>query len=573
MPVSTIYNPQKVLHTKDLVLSDGASHADEDDPELLSSWVRSRAAIGRPENIHVVPLVPTNALDPYLADMFHAPLSRVSDDLAGSGIGVLLADARGRILQRWSQDNYALTHLDQLGTVPGAVLSEDAVGTNGVGTVAKTGKPMQVRGEEHFASLYSHAVCTGAPVFHPISHKLIAVITLSSELFDRSSLLKPLVKSVTATLEQHLLDAERPSSRRVLAEFLKTTRMKGGPVLAFGGAGFVMQSSSAEHLTVADLETVERSLPEHYRNDRFVLELSSGNVEVQLRPVNEDDGYIVTLDSSRGTNSVSMGPARAQLVGRDAEWLTVQRDVSKHREMRRPLLIAGEPATGKTSLAVGLPHRQGGGIVINAAERHVLGSRKWLQRVADRLGASAPVVVRGIETLDSHCMDALAALINDEAGHGSILLTMSTDSPEHGEAMAARLGISSVWVPPLRQRFGDVPLLWRMFTQLLAPGAGLEPRADTLELLSAYAWPGNLRELRSIVEQMAMLGKRGTVLPSDLPENLRSSRSLSMIERVELEAIRRALVEAEGNRSRAAEILGLSRATVYRKMRAYRLTV
>jgi len=53
---------------------------------------------------------------------------------------------------------------------------------------------------------------------------------------------------------------------------------------------------------------------------------------------------------------------------------------------------------------------------------------------------------------------------------------------------------------------------------------------------------------------------------------IRSVRPLSMIERAELEAIRRALQEADGNRSRAAEILGLSRATIYRKMRAYRVS-
>ncbi|MBN9181250.1 MAG: transcriptional regulator, partial [Microbacterium sp.] len=91
-------------------------------------------------------------------------------------------------------------------------------------------------------------------------------------------------------------------------------------------------------------------------------------------------------------------------------------------------------------------------------------------------------------------------------------------------------------------------------------------------LLRGYSWPRNLKELRGVVEQMSIAGKRGPVLPGDLPDDMQGSRTLSMIERAELDAIRRALAEADGNRSKAAEILGLSRATVYRKMKAYRLT-
>jgi DNA-binding NtrC family response regulator len=64
----------------------------------------------------------------------------------------------------------------------------------------------------------------------------------------------------------------------------------------------------------------------------------------------------------------------------------------------------------------------------------------------------------------------------------------------------------------------------------------------------------------------------GSVTPSDLPPAMQSSKTLSMIERVELEAIRKALQEAKGNRVKAADILGISRATVYRKMKAYRIS-
>jgi transcriptional regulator of acetoin/glycerol metabolism len=543
-------------------------------PELLKSWQRSRAAIGVPANIRDVPLVDQAVLDAHLLDMFQAPLTRVSDDLDGTGMGLLLADSQGRILQRWSHDHVALAHLDRLGTVRGAVLAEDVVGTNGVGTVAATGRSVQISGVEHFADFYRDAVCTGAPVRHPVTGKLLAVVTISSKLSDRSGLLRPLINSVTMQLEQQVLEVEQPSARAMFNSFLETSRAHAVPVLAFGPQGLVMQSQRAARLSHADLVLIQQHCSGQRRSGRSTLDISSGTVELQINAL-EGGGAVVVLDRERRTSTTSIGPARPQLAGRSPEWLTVVNAASRHRETRRPLVIAGEPGTGKTSLALGLPFRAGPttqGAVIDAADRHVTGSRKWLQKLSDRLQASAPVVVRGIETLDPHTVDGLRSLIENRTGRGSVMLTLSAETAEHGAAVASRLGISSVWVPPRARAPAGRRRDHGAVAEQVAPGAGLELRPDALAVLSAYGWPGNLAELRSQAEQLWLSNKRGAVQAADLPAFLQGSRVLSRIERVELEAIRKALKEAEGNRSRAAEILGLSRATVYRKMKAYRLS-
>jgi len=100
--------------------------------ELLASWQRSQAAIGDPGNLHDVPHVPEALLDEHLLDMFGAPLNRFAEDLEGTGLALLLADSRGQILERWAEDRQAESHLDRVGTVRGAVLAENVVGTNGV---------------------------------------------------------------------------------------------------------------------------------------------------------------------------------------------------------------------------------------------------------------------------------------------------------------------------------------------------------------------------------------------------------------------------------------------------------
>lgn len=546
-------------------------------PDLMTSWQRSKAALGSPDKIRDVPQVGLELLDSHLLEMFQAPLARVSDELDGTGLGLLLADSEGRILQRWTHDHSAAAHLDTLGTVRGAVLSEAAVGTNGVGTVAATGRSVQITGNEHFAEFYRSAVCTGSPVRHPLTGRLLAVVTISSRITERAELLRPLTHSIATQLGQHVVDAERPAARSMLAAFLSASRVQSGPVVAFGPDGLLMQNQRAARLTAADLALLQRLCTEDARSGRVAVEFSSGLADIQLTRLDAGAGAVaVIVESERRVSQAGFGPLRPPLAGRSPEWLGIAQLVSRHRESRVPLLLAGEPGTGKTSLALGLPHRPGTAArtatVTDAAERHVLGAKRWLQRLSERLETGAPVIVRGIETLDASATSGMTSLIDSTAGRGAVLLTMAADSRADAETTATKLGYPVAWVPALRERTGDIGLLWRVLADHAAPAAHLEPTRDALTALEAHAWPGNLVELRNVIEQLVMSGRRGAIGAADLPMSIRGTRSLSMIERAELEAIQRALHEAGGNRSRAAEILGLSRATVYRKMKTYRLS-
>lgn len=138
--------------------------------------------------------------------------------------------------------------------------------------------------------------------------------------------------------------------------------------------------------------------------------------------------------------------------------------------------------------------------------------------------------------------------------------------------MATRLGVAMVWVPPLRERSSDIPALWNAFAAQRSPGLRLALGDDARRALEAAGWPGNLAELRTLVAQMVAEGSRGVVQLDQLPDSLRAHRSWSMIERTEMETIRRALQEAGGNRSKAAELLGVSRATIHRKLKTYNLS-
>lgn len=561
------------LHAQLLTASDAGQAVPT---ELLESWLRSESALGAPGNVRTVPRVDEDLLDNHLLEMFQAPMARAAEDLAGSGMGLLLADAQGRIVQRWSLDSATMNHLDRLGTVRGAVLAEDAVGTNGVGTAIASGKSVLIEGAEHFADVYHNALCTGAPVWHPITGKLLAAVTMSTKIGERSGLLLPLTNSLAAQLQQHVLDVAQPGSRAMLAAFLDASARHDGPVVAFGPDGLTMRSRRAGELTQTDVDLIGHLCAGLRHEARLTAELSVGTTAIDARVLDGRAGVVAALSPVTRSAAGHGRPSVDALVGQSKSWLTAAHHISRHVGARTALLVAGEAGSGKTSLALGRPYRPGvvhsDVAVVHTAQRAIVGEQVWLQQLADAVTTASRVVVRGVEHLDLSALAALRSLLDANDRRSSVLLTATAATHADAEATATKLGIAMVWVPALRERVGDLPALWNSFVAQRSPGLRLSVGNDALRALEAAGWPGNLAELRTLVEQQVARGTRGVVQLDDLPDSVRAHRSWSMIERTEMETIRRALQEAGGNRSKAAELLGVSRATIHRKLKTYNLS-
>lgn len=146
------------------------------------------------------------------------------------------------------------------------------------------------------------------------------------------------------------------------------------------------------------------------------------------------------------------------------------------------------------------------------------------------------------------------------------------------EDLFYRLYVVVIHLPPLRQRQGDIPLLLKHFLETFnrENGRSIEGFSpDALDQLTRYAWPGNVRELRNAVEQMVVLSRSERIGVRDLPSQIRESAaegpsvSAGTLEEIEKQAIRNALKATGGNRTRAAEQLGISRRTLHRKIAEY----
>jgi DNA-binding NtrC family response regulator len=147
-----------------------------------------------------------------------------------------------------------------------------------------------------------------------------------------------------------------------------------------------------------------------------------------------------------------------------------------------------------------------------------------------------------------------------------------------------RLNVIRLKVPPLCERSFDIPLLVEHFVNKATEAAKrptLDVSSEALAILTAYSWPGNVRELENAMERAVAFSRGPVITHDDLPERVRTSGSASAliarsveqnmtIREMEREYILEVLRRTGGNKSRAAEFLGLDRKTLYRRLDEYR---
>src|SRR5271168_5296983 len=151
------------------------------------------------------------------------------------------------------------------------------------------------------------------------------------------------------------------------------------------------------------------------------------------------------------------------------------------------------------------------------------------------------------------------------------------------EELLYRINVITIKLPPLRERKDDIPLLashfLKKFERSLGRG-GMRFSKGAMKLLLSYVWPGNVRELENTIERAAILAETDVIHSHDLPDKLRSNvlppgvemdNGNVTLEDLEREHIKRVLGKVEGNKDRAAQMLGIHVSTLYRKMQRYRL--
>ncbi len=151
-----------------------------------------------------------------------------------------------------------------------------------------------------------------------------------------------------------------------------------------------------------------------------------------------------------------------------------------------------------------------------------------------------------------------------------------------------RLNVVTIELPPLRERRSDIPILAHWFLERLTPERSIQISTAAMKALMVYDWPGNVRELENCIERALALGDQHSIEVSDLPatiagdamqvqtepaESLEIAASTNDLEDLERATIARVFTQVNGDKVLAGKMLGISRATLYRKLKRYQIGV
>lgn len=558
---------------------------------ILASWTRSRLWA-----------VPTDALDvPFDAD-FDAdsvlaraadPVLRdVADSMATEAVSVILCDARGTVLRRCTGDSALQRHLDRVRLAPGFNYAEQHVGTNGIGTALEILAPAQVFGHEHYAEHLEDLACAGVPIRHPMSGKVLGVVDLTCWRRDAGMMMVP-AAAIARRVEELLLEQSGRRELALLQEYLMTCRRNRGAVVAIGDDMLVLNDRARALIGSEDQGALlaEASDALAGGGGQLVVDLPSGlTVRVQCKAVVGDRGLaggvlqVQPVAALRVTQARALppppAPALTAAVGSGALWMKCHQAVDRHFRAREWLVLEGEAGTGKTTLARATPRSRTPAAHLRVLDAEDYG-REWIGEVTEELEVSGgALVLTHVDRLPPEGVQALVDLLephreSTDLDRPWIVATVSGPSSESGSTRSdpgfddlLACFPRTVEVPPLRYHVEDIAELVPHLLARLNRGATLSCSPEAMRVLMRNRWPGNVEQLHQVLRKVMARRRSGVIEVRDLPPECRAMtrRVLTPLEGIECDAIVDALAETEGNKAEAARLLGMSRATIYRKI-------
>jgi transcriptional regulator of acetoin/glycerol metabolism len=265
------------------------------------------------------------------------------------------------------------------------------------------------------------------------------------------------------------------------------------------------------------------------------------------------------------------------LVGSAPSWIRCVQQVNSRYEAGDSLALSGEPGTGKRALlrAVHLLHNPTHGVRVldPPAPNRV---EPWHADLVDALSTPTTLlIIPHAESLDAEATALLAAelleLASDDDPDRRTRVAITSSTPDLAHDMLAATFPRTIEVPPLRHHIDDLgELVPHLLTELTGDNR-LSMSEAAMAQLKRLNWPGNVAQLRDLLAQVVRRRHYGVIETDDLPPAARTSehRRLTPIEAMERDAIVQALLDNGQKPAKAAAALGLSRATIYRKLHQF----
>ena len=537
--------------------------------------------------------------------------------IAGSKFIIIFADNDGVILDRIVDGSVNTNNSGW--TLPGFIWQEKINGTNALGLVAATRRPAIVHGEEHYFKSYADLTCADAPIFGR-NGKLMGIIDATSDCRSRQRHTLALVRMSCVTIENSLF-RDRHKGNLIFElhnrrEFLCT--LQSG-MLAFNEDGYLAEPNRQARFFLPELPLRTKiHFDQIFRTPfrQFLCRLS-GARSTDLTDMEGSSFAVRAFNYHARKLTVAppsgrmfcKAPREAPMVSDDPAVKSAMHLVRRAVELNVPILIRGETGTGKELMARyahAVSNRKGDFVAVNCAALPetlieselfghqegaftgaIRGGSKGLVRQAnqgtlflDEIGTMpAQVQVKLLRFLDRM---EIRPVGNTTEIQLDIQLISATNAVlkcrEQTDAfrpdLLYRINTMEVCLPALQER-QDLRKIIDAIIETFKQPLRLEPAA--LRQLEAYNWPGNIRELKGLLTRLFITCESGRVCAADIKKILPipsvdtpAEPQAKNLADQELQIIRVAYERNGGNISAIARELGISRNTVYKKLKEAR---
>lgn len=541
--------------------------------------------------------------------------------LSNSNCLIMLADNQGQVLTSWGTQRFIEPNLAR-GFQAGASWMERCSGTNAIGTALACEQAVHIEHDEHFLKANRFMTGSAAPIFDA-ERKVIAVLDVSSDSYLPPSHTLGMVKMMSQTVENRLI-LNLFHGQHFQLTFntgLNNLDSQWAGLLIFDESGQVLSANRrADNLLGVRLSRVsveslfKVSLLELINQPDglpFALQTSGRNrfqcllkrpkqAAVQARVFVTEEKPAPS--SAISLNSLHFGDSRVEKAVRQAERL-LEKDI--------PLLIHGETGVGKEVFVKALHQASSRSkqafIAVNCAaipaelvESELFGYEKGAFTGANQKGSIGlirkadkgtlfldeigdmplPTQARLLRVLQERCVQPVGS---SELFPVDLRIISATNRSlreqvqlgRFREDLYYRIGGLTLELPPLRERSDKQALFKRLWQQHREPTQWAGLSSEVLELFERHPWPGNLRQVSSVMQVALAMAEEQPVRPEHLPDDFFVDLEMEPLETAaplgldlnDVEALNRELKAAGGNISHLARRLGVSRNTLYKRLR------
>ncbi|WP_233269511.1 sigma-54-dependent Fis family transcriptional regulator [Alteribacillus sp. YIM 98480] len=504
--------------------------------DVAQSWRRSKKAKVDPfkkfKPVDEETLIKSKSESELLIKVVLEEIKAIEQVIQTSSFICVLTNKEGIVIQiKGSKET--LKKAEKQGLVNGANRSEAFAGTNAIGLALFKNKPVQIIGAEHFNANFHEWTCSAVPIHHP-NGEILGVLNLSGHYSNVHHHTLGLVETLVFNIE------------KALEHELKNNK------------------SSFEFDRVRD------NLYFSFENILYSSSKMKEIVQLAKQVSNTDSRVLVQGESGTGKE------------------LIVQAIHNSSKRKNKPFVAINCGAVPTDLMESEL---------FGYSEGAFTGAKKGGKAGKFELADGGTLFLDEVNSMPNEMQVKLLRVLQENevirvGGNKTIPLNLrviaATNSPldkliENGEFrqdLFYRLGVVTIKMPPLRERTEDIPLLFSQLLKKVEQKIGIKTNGYSEELISAlqsYKWPGNIRELENYIESAVIYSQGKKLSINHFPEKIlndvivEETAELKSLNQIEKQSIRKTLLLFGGNISKSSKALGITRNTLYNKIKQYNI--